>query len=73
MSRTIDITSQAQLEKINRLVCKEPYEVWLSAGNVMLDARSLLGLMALLGKRVHVVVEDDVDPRRFGHLVDKMM
>lgn len=73
MNRTIDITSPEQLEKINRLASKEPYEVWLSTGTVMLDARSLLGLMTLLGKRVHVVVEDDVDPKRFGHLVDKMM
>lgn len=73
MNRTIDITSPEQLEKISRLACKAPYEVWLSTGTVMLDARSLLGLMTLLGKRVHVVAEDDVDPKGFGHLVDKMM
>ena len=73
MNKTIDITSPEQLEKINRLACKAPYEVWLSAGTVMLDARSLLGLMTLLGKRVHVVVEDNVDPKGFSHLVDKMM
>lgn len=38
----------------------------------MLDARSLLGLMALVGQRVHVVAEDDVDPKRFSRLVEKM-
>lgn len=72
MNKTIDITTPEQLEKINRLACKAPYEVWLSAGSIMLDARSLLGLMALVGKRVHVVVEDDVDPKRFDHLVHQM-
>ena len=31
-----------------------------------------LGLMALVGQRVHVVAEDDVDPKRFSRLVEKM-
>ena len=47
-------------------------EVWLSTDTLMLDARSLLGLMALVGQRVHVVAEDDVDPKRFSRLVEKM-
>ena len=38
----------------------------------MLDARSLLGLFALVGKRTYVVAEDNVDPRSFSKLVDKM-
>ena len=61
-----------QVEKINRLACEAPYEVWLSTDTLMLDARSLLGLMALVGQRVHVVAEDDVDPKRFSRLVEKM-
>ena len=31
-----------------------------------------MGLMALVGQRVHVVAEDDVDPKRFSRLVEKM-
>lgn len=54
------------------LACKAPYEVWLSTDTVMLDARSLLGLMSLIGQRVHVVAEDYVNPRSFGKLVQKM-
>ena len=38
----------------------------------MLDARSLLGLFALIGKKAHVVAEDNVDPRAFSKLVSKM-
>lgn len=62
MNRTIEIKTPEQVEKINRLACEAPYEVWLSTDTLMLDARSLLGLMALVGQRVHVVAEDDVDP-----------
>lgn len=72
MYKEIEITSEAQVEKINRLACDAPYEVWLSSGSVMLDARSLLGLFALVGKRAQVVVEDSVTPRSFQKLVTKM-
>ena len=72
MNRTIEIKTPEQVEKINRLACEAPYEVWLSTDTLMLDARSLLGQMALVGQRVHVVAEDDVDPKRFSRLVEKM-
>ena len=73
MVREIEIKSGAQIEKINRLACDTPFEVWLSSGTVMLDARSLLGLFALVGKKANVVAEDDVNPRAFNKLVSKMV
>ena len=72
MFKEIEVKSEAHVEKINRLACGAPYEVWLSSGNMMLDARSLLGLFALVGKKANVVVEDDVAPRSFEKLVAKM-
>lgn len=72
MVREIEIKDQSQVEKINRLACEAPYEVWLSSGTVMLDARSLLGLFALVGKKARVVAGDHVDPRAFGKLVAQM-
>lgn len=72
MFREIEIRNEEQVEKINQLACDAPYEVWLSSGSVMLDARSLLGLFALVGKKAHVVVEDYVTPRSFQKLVTKM-
>lgn len=72
MVREIEIKNGSQVEKINRLACDTPFEVWLSSGTVMLDARSLLGLFALVGKKANVVVEDNVDPHDFGKLVSKM-
>ena len=72
MTREIDIKNEAQVEKINRLACDAPYEVWLFTDNMMLDARSLLGLFALVGKKASVVVEDDVAPRTLDRLVARM-
>lgn len=72
MLKEIEIKNEAQVEQINRLACKAPYEVWISSGDTMLDARSLLGLFALVGRKAQVVVEDDVAPRAFDKLVAKM-
>lgn len=69
MTRTIDIKTAKQVQRINQLASQAPYEVWLSTGNVMLDARSLLGLFALIGKKTQVVAEDSVNPSQFEHLV----
>lgn len=72
MTRDIDIKSEEQVARINRLACEAPCEVWLSTETVMLDARSLLGLYALVGQRAKVVTEDDVNPRLVDRLVQKM-
>ncbi len=72
MVREIEIWDEEQVKKINRLACEAPYEVWLNSGTIMLDARSLLGLSILVGRRANVVVEDDVNPRHFDKLVAQM-
>ena len=56
---------------VKKLDIKDRDQV-LSTDTLMLDARSLLGLYALIGKRVNVVTEDSVDPRSLDRLVDKM-
>ena len=72
MMKELTIKDAAQVEKINRLACEAPYEVWLSNSAVILDARSLLGLYVLVGKRAKVVTEDNVNPRQLTRLVAKM-
>ena len=73
MTSDIDIKSEEQVARINRLACEAPYEVWRSPDTVMLDARSLLGLYALVGKRAKVVTEDGLNPRVLDRLVKKMV
>jgi len=72
MTREIDIKSEEQVTRINRLACEAPCEVWLSTDTLMLDARSLLGLYALVGKRAKLVTEDDVSPKLLDRLAAKM-
>ena len=72
MVKKLDIKDRDQVEKINELATQTPYEVWLSTDTLMLDARSLLGLFALVGRKANVVVEDGVAPRSFQKLVAQM-
>lgn len=72
MTKEIDIKDARQVERINQLACEAPYEVWLHTDTVMLDARSLLGLFALIGQKASVVADDSVGTRRFDRLVSKM-
>lgn len=72
MVRELDVRDSEQIKTINRLACEAPYEVWLHSDTMMVDARSLLSLYTLSGKRVHVVAEDSVNPKAFGKLVDRM-
>ena len=72
MTRDIDIKSEEQIRRIHRLACEAPCEVWLSTETVMLDARSLLGLYALVGQRAKVVTEDSLSPRAVNRMVEKM-
>ena len=72
MVKELEIKTPAQVQRINRLASEQPYEVFLTNGTVMLDARSLLGLFTLIGQKAFVVAEDDVDPARFGKLVQHM-
>ena len=64
MVKKLDIKDRDQVEKINELATETPYEVWLSTDTLMLDARSLLGLYALIGKRVNVVTEERQNGQR---------
>ena len=72
MVKELDIKDAGQVKRISELASKAPYEVWLSTDIVMLDARSLLGLFALVGRKANVVVEDDVAPKSFQKLITKM-
>ena len=72
MMKEIDIKTPAQVQKLSELASQEPYDISLVTSTVVLDARSLLGLFTLIGQRVSVVAEDDVDPNRFGKLVQHM-
>lgn len=73
MVKSIYLEDKDRVKKISELAGKEPYDIWISGSNTMLNAKSILGLFALIGQKVNIVAEDNVDPYRFMHTVNKMM
>lgn len=60
------------IQRINRIVSEQEFEVFISSGDMMFDARSFVALFNLIGKDVNIIVEDDVDDKLFSKMVKKM-
>ena len=72
MNREIDIKDREQAINICRLATKTPYEVWLRAGTVLVNAGSMLSMLTMVGKTVSVVTKNDNDADRFTQLIHEM-
>ncbi len=73
MVKSVYLEDKDRVKKISELASKEPYDIWVSGSTTILNAKSILGLFALIGQKVNIVAEDNVDPYRFMHTVNKMM
>lgn len=73
MYKEITLKSKDDIEHLSNLASEQPYEVYVHSNDdiVMVDARSLLALFTLIGKRCKVVAEDNVDPKMFAKFVRK--
>lgn len=63
MVMDINIKNTADVERLNAVASKTPDVLWVhsSDGMIMVDARSLLGLFALIDKPCKLVAEDSTD------------
>lgn len=74
MTKSIKATSREDLLKINRAATEAPYSVWIHGENVLLDAKSLMGLFLLSpDDSLKVVVPDDVDTKKLFHELDRIL
>ena len=62
MMRLIKIKNIRDVEKINAIVCKYSFDVWVHGKSGMADAKSILGMYVLkLNEPLTLVVPDDAD------------
>ena len=63
MVMDINIKSTSDVERLNAVASKTPDVLWVHSndGMIMVDARSLLGLFALIGKPCKLVAEVSTD------------
>lgn len=68
MTRGIRVKNTDDIQTINKIVTKYPYDIWIHGKSGMVDAKSLLGMFLLsLNEPLKLVVEDDVDTHKLFH------
>lgn len=72
MTQELTIQSVDQAKRISDLASQEDYRIMVSCGSALLDARSIMGLFSLIGKKANIVASDHANAREFGRLVEKM-
>ena len=68
----IRLDNKEDVIKLNNFACEEDYNLSVSSGNTMVDAKSLLALFTLIGSSAILVAPDHLNPKKFIKLIDKM-
>ena len=68
----VKINSREDVYNLNMVACNQPYDMFVSCGYNVYDAKSLLALYTLVGEEVNIVAPDRVDPEKFYKTVKKM-
>ena len=68
----IKLESAQDVVKLNNFAANEDYNLSVSSGNTMIDAKSLLALFTLVGKTCMLVAPDHLNPKKFMKLIERM-
>ncbi len=69
MVKAIEMKTLEDVKRINRLATKCNFDVFVDAGSIRVDAKSMLGLIILLNKpNLMLVAEDNVSVKEFTKL-----
>ena len=68
----IKLESTQDVVKLNNFAANEDYNLSVSSGNTMIDAKSLLALFTLAGKTCMLVAPDHLNPKKFMKLIERM-
>ena len=73
MTRAIRVKNTEDIQKINKIVTKFPFDVWIHGKSGMVDAKSLLGMFLLsLNEPLRLVIEDDIDAKQVKKLFNDL-
>lgn len=73
MVHPITLKTKEDVLRLNDLATKENFNLKVSTGSIIIDAKSLLALFALIGKKVNLVASDRTDPEVFSHFIKKIV
>lgn len=72
MIQTVQLNNIEEIQRLNQVATTQEYDLFVHSGNVMVDAKSLLALFALLGRQVSLVASDEICPKHFVKTIKRM-
>lgn len=72
MVKLVSINSKEDVQRINRIACEQPFDMSLSSGSMIVDAKSLLALFNFVGKKTYIIAPDDINPNYFNKIIKRM-
>ena len=72
MTAKVHIKSMEDVQNLNKVASKQDFNLSVSCGSVIVDARSLLALFTLIGSQVSIVAPDGVSPKEFVKSIKRM-
>jgi hypothetical protein len=72
MTYPIQIKNSRDAVRLSKEVAAADLGVTISCGTIILDPRSVLGLLALIGKQALLVAPDHSNPNEFRELIKKL-
>lgn len=74
MKKRIHVKNTQDIQKINTIVSRYNFDIWIHSKSGMVDAKSILGIFALsMNEELFIVIEDTVNYKAlFKELEDYM-
>ena len=69
----IKLNSLEDVKDLNKIACEQPFSLHVSAGHQTIDARSILALIALMGKtNLRLVAPDHLSFDKFNEIISQI-
>ena len=72
MVYSTELKNKEDVLRLNREATKNLIKILVESGSILVDARSLLALYALIGKKVKLIASDREDAKEFADFVKKI-
>jgi hypothetical protein len=72
MVKQIHLKDIEDVQRLNDMACEQPFKITVSCGHLVLDAKSILALFALIGKKdIYLVAPDHIKADKFMDMIKK--
>lgn len=72
MIYSTELKNKEDVLRLNKEATKNLIKILVESGSILVDARSLLALYALIGKKVKLIASDREDAKEFADFVKKV-